>query len=318
MNDALVKIDAARRALAEARSVADVKDIRDKAEAVRTYLRQQSGSLEAMNHAAELKLRAERKLGDLLAETVENHRPKKLSRDVTVLPEGVTRMQSSRWQLIASVPEPEFDRHVFEVKKQRLELTSAGVLSLARLHRAPNQAPPLPKGRYRIVYADPPWQYRDRRPVQGFGCALNHYPTLSTDELRGLGVRALAHTDAALFLWVPVPLLPEAFPVVRDWGFEYRSLFVWDKVRHNFGHYSSVRCELLLICIRGSLLPAGALEDNVISLERSRHHSEKPASFRELIDRLYPPAAAQRDRIELFARGKLPRHWDGWGNEHVP
>src|ERR1700687_3982709 len=83
VTDALAKIDVARRALAEARSVADVKDIRDKAAAIRSYYqRQRDGSLEARNHAAELVVRAERKLGELLADQVKHKgRPAKVSHD---------------------------------------------------------------------------------------------------------------------------------------------------------------------------------------------------------------------------------------------
>jgi len=64
----LVKFDAAISAIAKARSVDEVKDIRDKAEAVRKYAKQAGISLEGQNMLAEIKLRAERKAGALLAE----------------------------------------------------------------------------------------------------------------------------------------------------------------------------------------------------------------------------------------------------------
>lgn len=64
----LVKFDQARQALMEAKTVDEVKEIRDKAEALRLYLRQQGASLEMQNHCAEIKLRAERRAGDLLKE----------------------------------------------------------------------------------------------------------------------------------------------------------------------------------------------------------------------------------------------------------
>jgi hypothetical protein len=50
---ALQQIDIARQALAVAHSVQEVKEIRDKAEAMRLYIRQRDGSLEAQNYAAE-------------------------------------------------------------------------------------------------------------------------------------------------------------------------------------------------------------------------------------------------------------------------
>src|ERR1700687_4594783 len=96
VTDALAKIDVARRALAEARSVADVKDIRDKAAAIRSYYqKQRDGSLEARNYAAELVVRAERKLGELLAATVKHggDRKSKLHREtLNGLPNGVSNV----------------------------------------------------------------------------------------------------------------------------------------------------------------------------------------------------------------------------------
>lgn len=61
MNNALAKLDIATRMLAEVRTVDEAKDIIDLAEAARVYARQVDLGLEAQNHAAEIKLRAQRK-----------------------------------------------------------------------------------------------------------------------------------------------------------------------------------------------------------------------------------------------------------------
>jgi site-specific DNA-methyltransferase (adenine-specific) len=134
---ALVQLDAATKALALATSLDTVKDVRDKAEAVRVYLRQQRGSHEAQNYAAKLKLRAERRLGELLADGVGHNggRPAKRSHDATVsngqIPEGISRDQSSRWQRIASVPEERFEAYLAAARDAGQEITTAGVLKLA-------------------------------------------------------------------------------------------------------------------------------------------------------------------------------------------
>ena len=60
MTQQLVRFDAARHALAEARSVDEVKDVRDRAEALRLYMKQAGHGLEMQNDVAEIKLRAER------------------------------------------------------------------------------------------------------------------------------------------------------------------------------------------------------------------------------------------------------------------
>jgi len=65
--------------------------------------------LAAALHAAELKLLAERRLGELLERTARQGRPAKRLHGETIsngkLPEGITKIQSHRWQQVASVPE---------------------------------------------------------------------------------------------------------------------------------------------------------------------------------------------------------------------
>jgi len=45
------------------------------------------------------------------------------------------------------------------------------------------QYPPLPPGPYRVIYADPPWQYASTDPYY-HGHARDRYPTLSIAELK--------------------------------------------------------------------------------------------------------------------------------------
>ena len=170
--------------------------------------------------------------------------------------------------------------------------------------------PELPVGKYRVIYADPPWKYGDSG-LQQYGHAEVHYPSMSIKELCALDVKGLAADDAVLFMWVTSPLLDECWPVIDAWGFEYKTSFVWDKVKHNYGHYNSVRHELLLVCTRGAYLPeTPRLFASVQSIERSNKHSEKPEAFRQIVEELYPT----RPWIELFARRATPG-WEHWGLE---
>jgi len=172
------------------------------------------------------------------------------------------------------------------------------------------EPPPLPEDKYRVIYADPPWQYGDKL-TEDYGVAEHHYPTMPIEELCSLPIKDLAADNAVLFLWVTSPILEECFEVIEAWGFEYKTSIVWNKKKHNYGHYVSVRHEFLLICTRGSCLPdISELPNSVVEIERSKKHSEKPEEFRELIDKMY----SKGKRIELFARKKVDG-WDTWGRE---
>ena len=180
----------------------------------------------------------------------------------------------------------------------------------ARLNHGDPQDPGmLPEGKYRVIYADPPWSY-ESASLKSHGVSDDHYGNMSTEQLCELPIADMRGDDSVLFLWAVAPLLPDALEVIEAWGFEYKAQFIWDKVKHNMGHYNSVRHELLLICTHGSCLPdERVLIDSVVSIERTGH-SQKPEEFREIIDKLYPYGR----RVELFSRS-APDHWTVWGNQ---
>lgn len=165
------------------------------------------------------------------------------------------------------------------------------------------------KGKYRVFYADPPWQYGDKL-VDGYGPAENHYPTMSIQQLCNMPIIEASEETAVLFIWTTSPLLEETFKVINAWGFKYKSSFVWNKEAHNMGHYNSVRHEFLLICTKGSCTPDNQkLFNSVQSIKRTKH-SEKPEEFRKIIETLYEYG----NKIELFARSKK-EGWESWGNQ---
>ncbi|MDD5017167.1 MAG: MT-A70 family methyltransferase [Eubacteriales bacterium] len=165
-----------------------------------------------------------------------------------------------------------------------------------------------PKGKYRIIYADPPWQYGNTMET---GNAEFHYPTMPLKDICELPIKELAEDNAVLFLWVTSPMLEESFEVIKAWGFKYKTSFIWDKVGHGQGYYNSVRHELLLVCTRGSCLPDNyKMYDSVFTIEKSRKHSEKPKEFRQMIDDIY----THGNKIELFSRKRIDG-WTVWGNE---
>jgi N6-adenosine-specific RNA methylase IME4 len=218
---------------------------------------------------------------------------------------ALTKRESAEAQVLVELPEDTFKALI------------AGKTTRRRVRReeqrkaVAEKLPELPQDKYRVIYADPPWKYGDALKLDAYGSTEYHYPTMTIAELCALPVADLCQPDAVLFLWVTSPMLFECAPVIQAWGFKYKASFVWDKVKHNWGHYNSVRHEFLLLCTRGSCVPDNSkLFDSVQSIERTRKHSEKPEQFREIIDALYPSGG----RLELFARS---RHegWEAYGND---
>jgi len=326
---ALTQINAGMRALQEANDIYSVLDVRSVAMAAVAFYEAQ-GACEAANVAKELQLRAERKAGQIWKEMPKN----KGTRGQLVGPgtiggsmmeppiEGIPTLadldidkhESFRWQLEAEVPVEVFEEYLDDKRAKGHELTAGGLIRIAMQLRAEETKATAPQltGKYRVIYADPPWKYSDAMFIDGYKVSAEmHYPPMTIDELCTLPVKEMAEDNAVLFLWVTSPILEEAFKVIHAWGFEYKTSFVWDKVKHNFGHYNSVRHEFLLVCTRGSCTPDNPkLYDSVLSIEKSDKHSEKPEEFRAIIDDLY----THGNKIELFARKRIDG-WEAYGNE---
>lgn len=181
----------------------------------------------------------------------------------------------------------------------------------------------LPRNDYRIVLADPPWQYESwsgkskdtskRRVVE------DAYDTMPLEAIKALPVGGACAPDAVLLCWATLPLLREALEVVAAWGFEYRTAFlVWGKLNADrtpavgFGRYTRSNGELCLLGRRGKGVPVvpGVAVANLL-LSQRQGHSAKPLRQYEVIDQVFGPDVP---RVELFARVRMPR-WDVWGLE---
>ena len=129
----LVRFDEMKRAIVACYEVDEVANIRNQAEVYRYALRQAKESPEIIRKAEEIKLRAERRAGELLRETEFQHGSRGIGKKVESQPvtslseQGITKTQSSKWQKIASIPEEEFEVYLSSQK----ELTTTGALRLA-------------------------------------------------------------------------------------------------------------------------------------------------------------------------------------------
>ena len=310
----------AREALSKAVEIVAVKHFHSMAAAAETYARQQGLSEESIGFAHQVKIEALARLGEVMQDapkaasargrggggTRGSKKHPQVNDPPTLAEQGIDKKTAHIARRLATLSDTELnavaarDKTLSQVQREHTASTRADRIT-------------LPDAKYRVVYADPAWKYRDTADgggVQGKGTE-HHYPTMSIEELCALNVKSLGDQDSVLWMWVTSPLLFECAPVIDAWGYTHRASVVWDKGKHNMGHYVSVQHEFLLICTRGSATPDTAKRQRSIIEAKPGRHSEKPEVFRVLIDTMY----TKGKRIELFARKPPPAPWDSWGNE---
>jgi N6-adenosine-specific RNA methylase IME4 len=164
-----------------------------------------------------------------------------------------------------------------------------------------NEPPPRPSGPFRVIVADPPWQY-DKRPDDPSHRGSCPYPMMRVEEIAAMPVKAIAHQDAVLWLWVTNAHLPVVWPIVAAWGFTYKTLLTWVKDKMGLGDWLRGQTEHCLLCVRGR--PAWGLKNETTVLHaKNLGHSIKPDAFYAMVEELCPGA-----KVELFAR----KNRDGW------
>ena len=173
--------------------------------------------------------------------------------------------------------------------------------------------------KYSLIYADPPWSYRDKAN-DGERGAGHKYPVMSINDICRIPVWDLAAEDCLLAMWW-VPTQPaEALKLIDAWGFRLMTMkgFTWHKTNKHKGNnalgmgwMTRANSEDMLFAVKGKLLERlDASISQHVTAPRSRH-SEKPDIFRQLLVQL----VGDVPRIELFSRGDA-EGWHHWGNEN--
>ena len=197
----------------------------------------------------------------------------------------------------------------------------------------------LPSKKFHIIYADPPWEYKDKKKSGRTRCgAENYYPAMSLEEIKGLPVSEITEENAVLYLWTTWPMIFEAGDVIEAWGFKYVTLgFIWIKTNKDgspwfgVGAYSKSNTEPCLFAAKGNVgrlvkneqgrqiltdskekLSVKSNHVSQLVFEKRKRHSEKPDEVRRRIVSLWGDIS----RIELFARTKMPG-WYAWGDEII-
>jgi hypothetical protein len=142
----LVNYDAMCHAIDLAHSVDEAKEIRDKSFALEVYARQ-AANVDAESKCAEIRVRAERRTGELLKETAAtgqrerrggDRRSKSRQPTLKLADYGLTNDQSSQFQRLADVPKDLFE----------LELAKPNAPSAATIIAAADPAKPATQPKF--------------------------------------------------------------------------------------------------------------------------------------------------------------------------
>jgi N6-adenosine-specific RNA methylase IME4 len=172
--------------------------------------------------------------------------------------------------------------------------------------------------RFGVILADPPWEYDCTDPTCSPGGAKTgysggvslYYDTMTAEQIAAMPVREIAEENSVLFLWATNPLLPEAFAVMKAWGYKYKTLLTWEKENgKGMGYWFRGVTEHCLLGVRGDVKAFRSPIKNLIRNKVGRH-SAKPEQMHEIIESVTQGMA----RVELFARLHRPR-WMAWGNQ---
>jgi N6-adenosine-specific RNA methylase IME4 len=322
MND-LALISRAAELLSKARSILDLGEVRDKARALEEYLRRREGAEGAARDATVIRLRAERRIGQMLAADTGVKRGGSKRRGSALKKLGVGPDDSRRWQRMAQLPDDRFEKILNAPALPTTAAVLAAVMACQAAKSGTAGASELVLGTdivdamqqlirdgrtFGTIYADPPWPYRNRTSR---GAACRHYRTMSIEDICDLPVAKVAAAKAHVHLWTPVPLRRETLDVMVAWGFEHRCEFVWAKPQIGLGNYWRVSHEILLLGVRGNLPFADRTLRSWAEYARGRH-SEKPDEVRSLIERASPGPY-----LELFGR-KPVEGWTVLGDEVRP
>ena len=170
--------------------------------------------------------------------------------------------------------------------------------------------------KYNIIYADPPWSYKDKALAKNRGACCK-YDVMTIEDIENLPIKDISASDCILFMWVTMPFLKDCFDVIKSWGFKYKTCaFTWIKQNKKsnslfwgMGSWTRANAELCLIATKGKPKRQSAKVHSVI-ISKIREHSRKPDEVRDKIVEL----CGDMPRIELFARQAVDG-WDCGGNE---
>lgn len=176
--------------------------------------------------------------------------------------------------------------------------------------------------KYDIIYADPPWQYKQVGSLKSRSSAQQHYNTMCIDDICNLPINNIKKDTTILLMWATFPQMADALQVIKSWGFIYKTCaFVWIKKNKktftNFwgmGAYTRANSEICLIAVSKKTKAKEMVKSHKVQqvIESAiEEHSKKPDIVRDKIIELF---GKDTKKIELFARQEV-YGFDAFGNE---
>jgi len=146
--NSLAIYDQARRALATCRNVDEIKDIRDKSEAMRLYAKQAQDT-ELEQWAAEIKLRAQRAIGEISVALEKQKNQAALptggkSKSEALADAGISTSTANRYEKLAAIPEPVIEEIIAKSKEIGKPVSAKAVMAQVAPKASPTSAAPAP------------------------------------------------------------------------------------------------------------------------------------------------------------------------------
>ena len=228
---------------------------------------------------------------------------------------GFTPSQVSRMQTLAENPEI-VKRAIKEARANDDIVSRAFVLgkikqekrkeSIQKQVETIEKGIEAPTGKFDVIAIDPPWNYGTQFNASGRRVA-NPYPEMTQEELKKLELPA--NENCVLFLWTTHKFIWDAKELLDTWGFEYRSMFVWDKQKIGMGNLVRMQCEFCLMGIKGNPVFRDAHNIRDIFGEPRREHSRKPEAFYDMVNSL-----CVGRKLDYFSREHRDE-WCSYGND---
>lgn len=242
---------------------------------------------------------------------VENSKTK----SETIKELGFTPKQAERMQTLAN--NPEIVKEAIQEARENDDVVSRAFV-LGKIKQAKREEHiqkqveeiengiETPDGLFDVIAIDPPWNYGTEYNASGRRVA-NPYPEMTQEELKSMEIPAA--DNCVMFLWTTHKFIWDAKELLDAWGFEYRSMLVWDKQKIGMGNLIRMQCEFCLVGIKGKPVFKDNHSVRDLISDPRREHSRKPEAFYQLVNDL-----CVGRKLDFFSRE--PREgWCSYGND---